>query len=129
MNRPLTRPTVKDTPETYLRALHQHFVVDKAPRCTILIARERFCSYEGTGCAIGFRLTAEDAKSCPTESLDAPVLNHIQPYFDFVDVNMFTILDEAQYRHDHWESWNGDFAEYMNDFIQEKAKFLGVSIG
>lgn len=115
MNRPRSRPESLLGPSTILAMARQHFVKDKAPRC--VGPKHRSCAYSGTGCWVGFMLTAEDAAFLDNSGNGIYTLRNLWTelthrvpyskrsevlceYFDLRDPLVFTVLLLGQSFHD-----------------------------
>lgn len=123
MKRPEKRPDIKYNITTFLRTAYTHFVTDKSPRCT-QDGEKHLCSYQGTGCWIGFILTEEDAKKADDLQISLgdykspkqkELLDILYHYFDTKDNILMLILIQGQITHDLIE--NSDFTTRMENFI------------
>jgi hypothetical protein len=122
MNRPLKRPDTPYNVQTIIDMAMQHFVEDSRPRCVITQSDSTSpCAYIGTGCFVGFMLTAEDAASLPNSSLinlsGSKYIDILSIYFDLQDPLVRFVLAAGQCHHDSWGSVSGEFRNYMYQWL------------
>lgn len=114
--RPTTRPKQPySTLEIYQR-LHQHFILEKNPRC----ADVNHCFYNKTGCAVGALLTQEDGDAledlCSGKAISV-VMKSWSLYKIYFTKEQLDLLSQLQLAHDAFFHTPTEWFDHMLTII------------